>query len=130
MPEAIAAVSLEGFAPRPIGDLTPGQFRRALFARLIVQDAAIMLLDEPFGAVDDKTVAALMPLLAQWQAQGRTIVAVLHDLDQARAHFPTALLLARTAVAWGSTETVLTSSNWAQANSALDRREPVRGIAA
>jgi zinc/manganese transport system ATP-binding protein len=127
---AVAAVGLEGLAARPIGELTPGQFRRALFARLIVQDAAIMLLDEPFAAVDDETVTTLLPLLAQWQAQGRTIVAVLHDLDQARANFPTALLLARMAIAWGPTETVLTPSNLAQANAALDRREPVQGTAA
>jgi zinc/manganese transport system ATP-binding protein len=127
---AIAAVGLEGLAARPIADLTPGQLRRALFARLIVQDAAVMLLDEPFAAVDDETVAALLPLLAQWQAQGRTIVAVLHDLDQARTHFPTALLLARTAVAWGPTETVLTSSNMAQANAALGRPEPQQRAAA
>jgi zinc/manganese transport system ATP-binding protein len=57
-------------------------------------------------------------------------VAVLHDLDEARAHFPTALLLARTAVAWGPTETVLTPSNMAQANAALGRREPQQRAAA
>jgi zinc/manganese transport system ATP-binding protein len=116
---AILAVGLDGLATTPIVDLSPGQFRRALFARLIVENASIVLLDEPFAAIDDETVAALLPLLAQWRAEGRTVMAVLHDLDQARAHFPASLLLARTAIAWGSTDTVLTPANMAQASKAL-----------
>ena len=66
--EAIAAVGLEGFGKRPIGSLSGGQIQRALFARLLLQDARLVLLDEPFTAVDARTVADLIgvvPALAR-----------------------------------------------------------------
>jgi len=82
-----------------------------LFARLLVQDARLILLDEPFNAVDSKTTAALLGLVQQWHAQKRTVVAVLHDDEQVRKHFPQTLLLAREQVAWGATDQVLTEAN-------------------
>ncbi|WP_026176192.1 ABC transporter ATP-binding protein [Methylobacterium sp. 88A] len=112
---ALSAVGLLGFEDRPIGTLSGGQFQRALFARLIVQDARIILLDEPFTGIDGRTTADLIGLIRGWHAEGRTIVAALHDLHQVKAHFPTTLLLAREPVAWGATETVLTRENLARA---------------
>ncbi|MGU3361577.1 metal ABC transporter ATP-binding protein [Methylobacterium sp. M6A4_1b] len=115
--EALAAVGLAGFEKRLIGTLSGGQFQRALFARLIVQDARVLLLDEPFTGVDGRTTADLLALVRTWHGQGRTIVAALHDLAQVRSHFPQTLLLAREAVAWGVTDRVLTAPNLARAQS-------------
>jgi zinc/manganese transport system ATP-binding protein len=112
---ALRAVGLEGFETRPIGTLSSGQFQRMLFARLLVQDARLILLDEPFNAIDSKTTTALLALIRQWHAQGRTVIAVLHDDAQVREHFPQTLLLAREAVAWGPTAQVMTDSNLARA---------------
>jgi zinc/manganese transport system ATP-binding protein len=112
---ALHAVGLEGFETRPIGTLSSGQFQRMLFARLLVQDARLILLDEPFNAIDSKTTTALLALIRQWHAQGRTVIAVLHDDAQVREHFPQTLLLAREAVAWGPTAQVMTDSNLARA---------------
>ena len=113
--EALHALGLQDLGDRGVGALSGGQFQRVLFARLLLQDAAIILLDEPFRAVDAKTVEDLLRLIALWHAEGRTVIAALHDLDQVRAHFPKALLLAREVVAWGPTKQVLTAKNLAKA---------------
>lgn len=119
--EALAAVGLLGFEKRGIDTLSGGQMQRALFARLILQDAPVVLLDEPFAAVDQRTTDDLLALLHRWHAQGKTVVAVLHDLAQVRAHFPLTLLLAREPVAWGATAEVLTEAHWQRA---LHMQEP------
>jgi zinc/manganese transport system ATP-binding protein len=108
---ALATVGLVDLADRPVGALSGGQFQRVLFARLLLQDAALILLDEPFRAVDSKTVADLIALILAWHAEGRTVLAALHDIEQVRAHFPSTLLLAREVVAWGETHKVLTPAN-------------------
>ena len=82
-----------------------------LFARLLLQDADLVLLDEPFAAIDSKTVADLMVVIRRWQAEKRTVVAVLHDLDQVRRDFPNSLLLARELVDAGPTSRVLSAEN-------------------
>lgn len=113
--DALQAVGLAGMEGRPVGALSAGQVQRVLFARLLVQDAPVILLDEPFNAIDSRTTADLLALLHGWHAEGRTVVAVLHDLDQVRAVFPDTLLLAREVVAWGPTAAVLTPGNLARA---------------
>jgi zinc/manganese transport system ATP-binding protein len=112
---ALATVGLSGFGSRGLDTLSGGQLQRALFARLILQDAPVVLLDEPFAAVDNRTSTDLLALLHRWQQQGKTVIVVLHDLAQVRAHFPITLLLARELVAYGATAEVLTTTNWAQA---------------
>ena len=112
---ALDAVGLAGFEARPIGTLSGGQFRRALFARVILQDCPVVLLDEPFTGIDAGTVDDLLALIRGWHGQGRTVVAALHDLAQVRAHFPATLLLAREPVAWGATARVLTPENLSRA---------------
>ncbi|HEU0149533.1 MAG TPA: ATP-binding cassette domain-containing protein, partial [Bradyrhizobium sp.] len=109
--QAIAAVGLTGFENRGIGTLSGGQMQRLLFARVLLQDARVIVLDEPFNAMDAKTSADLLRLVAQWHAEGRTVLAALHDMEMVRAHFPQTLLLAREPVAWGATSDVLTSEN-------------------
>lgn len=112
---ALGTVGLTGFEHRPIGTLSGGQLQRALFARLLLQDAKIVLLDEPFTAIDEATVRDLVTIVARWQAEGRTVITVLHDLDLARAHFPQSILLARECVGWGETKRVLTPDNFHRA---------------
>ena len=108
---AIATVGLTGFEKRSIGSLSGGQMQRALFARLLLQDARLVLLDEPFAAIDSKTMADLINVIKGWYSEGRTVLAVLHDHNTVSAHFPQTMMLARELVAHGPTDTVLTSEN-------------------
>jgi zinc/manganese transport system ATP-binding protein len=112
---AIAAVGLTGFEQRPIGTLSGGQMQRMLFARLLVQDARVIVLDEPFTALDERTAADLLDLVRRWHSERRTVLAALHDVDLVRANFSETLLLAREPVAWGSTADVLTAENMSKA---------------
>jgi len=74
---------------------------------VLLQDAQLILLDEPFNAIDARTTTDLLALVQRWHAEGRTVIAVLHDLAQVREVFPQTLLLAREGVAWGPTPEVL-----------------------
>ena len=85
--------------------------QRALFARVLVQDADLILLDEPFNAVDSRTLTDLIALIKHWQDQRRTVMVVVHDLDLVREHFPEALLLARRPIAWGEARQILSAEN-------------------
>ena len=109
--DAIAAVGLEGLENRIIGTLSGGQMQRVLFARLLLQDAQLVLLDEPFTAIDASTMTDLLVIIDRWHGEGRTVVAVLHDFEVVKAHFPETLMLARELVAHGPTKNVLTAEN-------------------
>ena len=109
--EAIGAVGLTGFEARAISTLSGGQMQRMLFARLLLQDARVIVLDEPFNAIDAKTCEDLIDLVRRWHGENRTVLAALHDLALVKQHFPETLLLARQAVAWGPTHDVLTPAN-------------------
>ncbi len=113
--QALAAVGLSGFESRPIGSLSGGQLQRARFARLMLQNAPVILLDEPFAAIDSRTVEDLIALILGWHAEGRSILAVVHDDGQVRRHFPTCLLLSRELVGYGPTASVLTDELLARA---------------
>ena len=102
--EVMAHVGLKGLEHRPIGSVSGGQLQRALFARVIAQDAKLVLLDEPFNGIDARAAEDLAQLMASWPEQGRTVIAVLHDLDVVRRLCPHTLVLAREAVAWGPTD--------------------------
>lgn len=105
--QAIAAVGLTGLADRPIASMSAGQFQRALFARLLLQDASLVLLDEPFTAIDADTTHSLINIIQRWHGEKRTVICVLHDIEQIRQHFPECLLLARECIAWESTRHAL-----------------------
>ncbi|WPH23062.1 metal ABC transporter ATP-binding protein [Variovorax paradoxus] len=109
--DALEAVGLGGFQRRSIAELSAGQFQRVLFARVLLQDAPVILLDEPFNAIDARTTADLLAVVARWHAEARTVIAVLHDLEQVRLHFDRTLLMARRCVAWGPTAEVLHAEN-------------------
>ena len=108
---ALEALGLGKQADSMIAELSVGEFRRALFARVIVQDAPIILLDEPFAGVDVVTSQELLRLVRRWHGEGRTVMAVLHDVDQVLATFPETLLLARKTIAWGETANALSTEN-------------------
>ncbi|MEL6957383.1 MAG: zinc ABC transporter ATP-binding protein AztA [Pseudomonadota bacterium] len=114
--DAIEAVGLTGRERRPIGSLSGGQLQRALFARLLLQDAQLILLDEPFSAIDAATMRDLIGVVQTWHSEGRTVVAVLHDHETVRSHFPRTLMLARELVAHGPTGDVLTARNHERAH--------------
>ena len=118
--EAFERVGLQGFERRTLDALSGGQLQRALFARLILQDADLILLDEPLAAIDTKTSVDLLAMISEWHAQGRTILAVLHDMQIVREHFPQTLLLARECVAFGKTHDVLTDHHLGRARQMIE----------
>lgn len=119
--DALDAVGLRGFERRGIDTLSGGQLQRALFARLIVQDPRLILLDEPFTAIDQRTTADLLDLLRRWHGEKRTVIAVLHDLEIVKNRFPDALMLAREPIAWGRTAEVVTAQNQLRARAMAER---------
>ena len=111
----MAQVGLAGLERRPIGSVSGGQLQRALFARVMAQDAKLVLLDEPFNGVDARAAEDLAQLMAAWPRQGRTVIAVLHDLDLVRRLCPQSLVMARQAVAWGPTDQSVSPEQLTQA---------------
>lgn len=125
---AIEAVGMRGFEGRAIGTLSGGQMQRALFARLLLQDAQLILLDEPFASLDAKTISDLLELVQRWHGEKRTVVAVLHDFDLVKQHFPEALLMAREPVAWGKTSETLSAENLLKARRMSEAFDDTAGI--
>ena len=105
---ALEQVGLSDAATLPLHKLSAGQLQRALFARTIVQDARLIILDEPFAAVDQSTEADLMELILDWSRQGRSLMVVLHNLSAVLEHCSSALLMGRGRGAFGPTREVLT----------------------
>lgn len=109
--DALITVGLPGFALQSIQALSGGQFQRVLFARLMVQQASIVFLDEPMTGVDEPTKIDLMKLINRWNQSGQTQLIVLHDLEIVRQFFTHVLLLARSFSHFGLTKDVLTPEN-------------------
>ena len=95
-------------ADRPLHTLSGGQLQRALFARVMLQDAPLILLDEPFAAVDQSTEEHLLSIMARWRREGRAIGLVVHDLSSVLDHCSQALLLGGGIATHGAVESVLT----------------------
>ncbi len=117
--QTLETVGMERYAERSLHTLSGGEFQRVLFARMSMQNSPIVLLDEPFAAIDTPTMEILANVLCRWQQQGRTIISVMHDLDIVREFFPSTLILARSSVAWGKTADILTLENLLQAKKQL-----------
>lgn len=114
--DALKKVGLLGFEDRTIDALSGGQFQRLLFARKLVQQGKLLLLDEPFTGVDEQTIEDLMVVLQEQHRMGATIVAVIHNLNLVQRYFPKSLLLSRELVAVGNTASVLTPENLSRAS--------------
>jgi zinc/manganese transport system ATP-binding protein len=108
---ALERTGTADIADMPIHTLSAGQLQRALFARTIVQDAPVILLDEPFTAVDQSTEADLLTLIDDWSAEGRATILVLHDLSAVLQHCNAALLLGRGSARFGTPQDTLTPAN-------------------
>ena len=108
---ALTAVGLDGFENRLINTLSGGQLQRSLFARVLLQDQQVILLDEPFNAIDTKTLIDLTLVIKEWQSKNRTIIMVTHDLEYVRDNCPSSMLLAKECIDYGSTNVVLTKEN-------------------
>lgn len=109
--DALIMVGLRGFDKRTLDTLSAGQLQRALFARVIVQDSPLILLDEPFTSIDSTTTDVLLNLIRKWHREKRTVICVLHDFEQIKAHFSDCLLLAREFIAFGKSHEVLRPEN-------------------
>ena len=103
---ALARVGLGDRADATFGELSGGQRQRVLIARALVQDAVVLLLDEPFSGLDNASAAALEALIAELAGEGRGIVVATHDLDQARRS-DSVLCLNRRQIAHGAPAAVL-----------------------
>lgn len=104
--KALNTVGLEGFEYAPINTLSGGQFQRMMFARVIVQDADLLLLDEPFAAIDTETKHYLMKLIQNWHREGKTILVVLHDIKLAADYFSHIIMLSKNVLKSGSPEEI------------------------
>ena len=109
--KALERTGTAAIADMPIHTLSAGQLQRALFARTIVQDAPVILLDEPFTAVDQSTEADLLTLIDDWATEGRATILVLHDLSAVLQHCTSALLLGRGTARFGAPRETLTPAN-------------------
>ncbi|MDE2029648.1 MAG: ABC transporter ATP-binding protein [Alphaproteobacteria bacterium] len=119
--QALAAVDMRDFAERPVASLSTGQWQRVLFARLSLQKAKLILLDEPFAAIDGRTTHDLLHVLEGWRKTGAIVVCVMHDFQSVRDHFPQALVLARELIAWGPTSEAMRDENLAKASALAGR---------
>jgi ABC-type Mn2+/Zn2+ transport system ATPase subunit len=99
--EAIEALGIGGLADRRFGDLSGGERQRALLAQAKVQEADVMLLDEPFTGLDAPTRHTLLGELADWRSQGRTIMVATHDLESASRDYDLVLALNRSLIGIG-----------------------------
>ncbi|HEY1845923.1 MAG TPA: ABC transporter ATP-binding protein [Buttiauxella sp.] len=116
---AVERVGLGKIHRHPIETLSGGQFQRMLFARLLVQQAPLVLLDEPFTGVDAQTSSFLMSLICQMHEAGQTVIAVLHDSELVRRHFPQVLLLDHEGCHWGNARDILPRYQVAELNRAF-----------
>ena len=117
--DAIERVGLSALSKQPIETLSGGQFQRMLFARLLVQNAPLVLLDEPFTGVDSQTSDFLMTLICQMHQAGQTVMAVLHDNERVSRYFPQVLLLTQDQFHWGDAADVLPRYSNTRINLAL-----------
>lgn len=109
---ALERVNMLHFADAPPGTLSGGQLQRVLFARLLVQDAELLLLDEPFTGVDSETITLLLALLAERHRAGCTLIVVLHDMATVAQHFPQVLRLKEQHSEWSCRDCGVTGLNF------------------
>ncbi len=124
--DALEMVGMRSLARRPIGQLSGGQKQRVLLARALVQRAEVYVLDEPLQGVDAPTEQALADLLSGLARDGKTIVAVHHDLETIEEYFDSVLLLNVRLVACGPIDEAFTHENLRQTFGGTLRPSPGR----
>ncbi|NRA98766.1 MAG: metal ABC transporter ATP-binding protein [Rhodobacteraceae bacterium] len=105
----LARVGMEDFADRQIGQLSGGQQQRVFLARALAQDADLYVLDEPFAGVDAATERAIIEVLKDLQARGKTVIAVHHDLATVRDYFDHVFLMNVRKIAEGPVDQAFTT---------------------
>jgi manganese/iron transport system ATP-binding protein len=113
--QSLERVGMAEFRNRQISELSGGQRKRAFLARILAQNAQIMLLDEPFTGIDARTEEAIIGLLGELRDEGRTIVICTHDLASIESFCDEVALINRTVLAYGPLETTFTPENIARA---------------
>lgn len=108
---ALREVAMDGYERRPIAQLSGGQQQRVLLARALVQEAPILMLDEPFQGVDAPTERAIAAVLDRLSGEGRTVIVVHHDLQTVPEYFDSVLLLNVRVIDAGPVATVFTEDN-------------------
>ena len=106
--ESLDKVKMLPYANRQISNLSGGQQQRVFLARALAQESDLYFMDEPFAGVDAATEAAIVELLHELKARGKTLMIVHHDLPTARSYFDMLLLLNMRVVAFGPTNEVFT----------------------
>jgi manganese/zinc/iron transport system ATP- binding protein len=109
--EALEKVGMAALANRQIRQLSGGQQQRVFLARALVQDAQVYFMDEPFQGVDATTERAIVALLQELRAQGRTVVVVHHDLQTVPEYFDWVMLLNVRRIASGPVPEAFTEQN-------------------
>lgn len=112
--EALEKMGMAEYAQRQINQLSGGQKQRVFFARALVQNADVYFMDEPLAGVDAQTERAIMTILKELKAKGKTVLVVHHDLQTVEDYFDHVLLLNRTVINYGKTERVFTKENIAK----------------
>lgn len=105
---ALEETGIAGLADYPMHALSTGQLQRALFARVILQDAPLVLLDEPFAGVDQSTEEHMLAIIRRWRDEGRAVVLIVHDLSSVLDRCDRVLLLGNGRANTGSVAAVLT----------------------
>lgn len=108
---ALERTGLTEMADRPLYECSSGQLQRCFFARAIAQDAPILLLDEPFSAIDQTTESNLIDIIKDWRSEGRAILIIMHDLSSVLDVSDTCLLLGGGRATFGDTKSVITTEN-------------------
>jgi zinc/manganese transport system ATP-binding protein len=108
---ALKQMKLEEFADKPFETLSGGQQQRAFIARALLQKPQILLMDEPFSALDAMTTEHALFLLQTLAKNGMTIIVAIHDYELVRRFFKETLILTRNNVMWGKTKDILTPDN-------------------
>ena len=102
--EMLKKVGMGKYVHRQIGTLSGGQEQRVFLARALAQQAKLYFLDEPFKGVDAATEKVIVEMLREIREQGGTVVVVHHDLNTVKKYFDSVIMINKTLVCWGDTE--------------------------
>lgn len=105
--KTLEKVNLLNIKNNPISTLSGGQWQRMLFARLIIEDADLILLDEPFDGIDQITQKIIVSLLKSWESSGKSIICVTHDFPFVKKHFKNTMIINNKGILCGETQDIL-----------------------